>query len=393
MLKAAVIGASGFGAIHCSDLLRQYEAGRLAISGAVVRDPAKAPDMVAKLVAAGATIYPDHHAMLAALAGKLDLCMIPTSIPTHADLTIAALRSGANVFVEKPAAATPGQVDAMQAAAASAGKLVAVGFQNMYAPETMVMKRAILDRDIGDLVSLKCLGMWPRLDRYYASSWIGRIHANGQPVFDSPANNAMAHQLNMMCFLAGPTLESPARLATAEAELYRAHDIETADIVALRLKTDTGAAIVFLGTHASEASRNPEIVVTGTKGSMHWTFERLRITRADGTTEEMASGTGPELRDAMLARVLDRLEGREGFVCSLGIARVHALAIAAMHRSSDVTAVPADQVTRTPADGSVKTVVAGLDSMLDRCFAEARLPSEIGVSWAVPGEVVAVEES
>jgi predicted dehydrogenase len=303
------------------------------------------------------------------------------------------LRSGANVFVEKPAAATPGQVDAMQAAAASAGKLVAVGFQNMYAPETMVMKRAILDRDIGDLVSLKCLGMWPRLDRYYASSWIGRIHANGQPVFDSPANNAMAHKLNMMCFLAGPTLESPARLATAEAELYRAHDIETADIVALRLKTDTGAAIVFLGTHASEASRNPEIVVTGTKGTMHWTFERLRITRADGTTEEMASGTGPELRDAMLARVLDRLEGREGFVCSLGIARAHALAIAAMHRSSDVTAVPAGQVTRIPADGSVKTVVAGLDPMLDRCFAEARLPSEIGVSWAVPGEVVAVEES
>jgi predicted dehydrogenase len=393
MPKTAVIGASGFGAIHCSDLLRQYEAGRLAISGAVVRDLAKAPDMVAKLVAAGATIYPDHHAMLAALAGKLDLCMIPTSILTHADLTIAALRSGANVFVEKPAAATPDQVDAMQAAASAAGKLVAVGFQNMYAPETMVMKRAILDREIGDLVSLKCLGMWPRLDRYYASKWIGRIHANGQPVFDSPANNAMAHQLNMMCFLAGPTLEASARLATAEAELYRAHDIETADIVALRLKTDTGAAIVFLGTHASETSRNPEIVVTGTKGSLHWTFERLRITRADCTTEEMASGAGPELRDAMLARVLDRLEGREGFVCSLGIARVHALAIAAMHRSSDVAPVPADQVTRTPADGSMKTVVAGLDFILDRCFAEERLPSEIGVAWAVPGEIVTVGEN
>lgn len=389
MLRAAVIGASGFGAVHVADLLRQRDKGRLAIAGAVVRDRARAVEATGKLEAAGATIYPDQQRLFEALRGKLDLCMIPTSIPTHAELTIAALAAGANVLVEKPVAATPAQVDAMQRAAAAAGRLVAVGFQNIYAPETAVMKRAILEREIGDLVALKCLGMWPRLDRYYASTWIGKIEAGGQPVFDSPANNAMAHQLNMMCFLTGPDMERSAALTTAHAELYRAHDIETADIVALRLTTQGGVPILFLGTHASEASRNPEIIVTGSKGRLHWSFDKLRIERADGRVEEMPSGSGPALRDRMMDAVLDRIEGRPGLVCGLDIARVHTVAIAAMHRSAEVSAVPPELVTRTPNDGSVKTVVAGLDQLLERCFVEAKLPSETGVAWGKPGRVVA----
>ncbi|HEY4202745.1 MAG TPA: Gfo/Idh/MocA family oxidoreductase [Devosiaceae bacterium] len=392
MLKAAVIGASGFGGVHCADLLRQHEQGRLAISGAVVRHPAKAAEMCDKLRAAGATIYPDHQRMLADLNGKLDLCMIPTSIPTHAELTIAALAAGSHVFVEKPAAATVAQVDAMQAAADKADRIVAVGFQNIYAVETMVMKRAILNKDIGELVSMKCLGMWPRLDRYYDSSWIGHLHAGDQPVYDSPANNAMAHQVNLMCFLAGQTLETAAVLDTAEAELYRAHEIETGDIAVLRLKTKAGVPLLFIGTHASEASRNPEIVITGTKGWMHWSFESLHVVKADGSIEDMPTGTGLALRDAMMGRVLDRIEGGPGFICDLAMARTHALAIAGMHQSTGVNDVPRDVITRTPSDGSVKTTVAGLDELLGECFSREMLPSEVGRPWTVAGKVVPIPQ-
>src|SRR5690349_7475539 len=105
MVTAALIGVAGFGRMHCADLLRLHERGEVQIAAATVRDESKAPERVEALRAAGATIFGDHREMLDKLRGQIDLCFIPTGIHLHEPMTLDALAAGANVFVEKPAAA------------------------------------------------------------------------------------------------------------------------------------------------------------------------------------------------------------------------------------------------------------------------------------------------
>ncbi|KFL29519.1 hypothetical protein JP75_20850 [Devosia riboflavina] len=388
MPRVAVIGVTGFGSVHIADLLRQVERGRLSLGAAVMRHPEKDEAAAARLTAAGAKLYRSAEALFEAEAGGLDLCTVPTSIQSHADLSVAALEAGANVLVEKPIAATLSEVDAIEAAAKTAGRFVAVGYQTMYAPETMVMKRAILDGDIGAVQAIKCRGMWPRLDRYYDNSnWIGRIKADGRWVLDSPFNNAMAHQLNMLCFLAGPSLMQSAALRSVTAELYRAHAIETADTTALRIDTEAGIPLYFFATHSSETSLDPEIVVRGDKGEIHWTFTNLEIRRHTGT-EKLDCLSGPALRDAMMDNIVDRLSGADRFICGPDIGRVHTLVVNGAHIGATIQDLPADRITRSTVDDSIKTVFAGIDDAIAKAFAEEHLFSELGLDWARPARQV-----
>jgi len=72
------------------------------IVAATVINPADEADNIAELKAHGCEIYSDYEKMLAEHSGRIDLCLIPTGIPWHARMTIAALRARANVLVEKP---------------------------------------------------------------------------------------------------------------------------------------------------------------------------------------------------------------------------------------------------------------------------------------------------
>lgn len=392
-VKAAIIGVSGFGNVHYHDLMRQVEQGHMAIVGATVINQDEEAEKCARLRAVGADIFTDYREMLGRLRGQIDLCFIPTGIHLHAPMTIATLQAGANVFVEKPAAATTDEVRAMQAAARETERFVAVGFQTMYAHETLLMKRHILNGDLGRIEAIKCRGLWPRLDSYYTRNrWAGRLKLNGQWVLDSPFNNAMAHQLNMICFLAGTELHRAATLEHIEAELYHAHDIESADTACMRILTAQDIPLYFLVTHCSEGLLNPEIVVRGDRGQLHWTFDRLRIDMADGNVEEVACQTGTELRDAMMAALRARLEDPAVFVCDLDIAGVHTLAVNGAHLSSTAHPVPEAFIRRYPYENSVKTVIEGIDGIIDRAFDEERLFSELDVPWAQRGRVVPLSD-
>jgi predicted dehydrogenase len=382
VLKVAVIGVSGFGAVHCADLLRQEERGRIELVGAAVRNQTKDAEVCRRLRERGCAIYADYREMLAELMGELDLCAIPTAIHAHAEMTVTALAAGANVLVEKPVAATLGETARMEAASREAERFVAVGFQTMYGPEAMLMKTVILEGDIGTIEAIKSFGLWPRLDRYYnQSNWIGRLRVGERWVLDSPFNNAMAHQLNMICFLAGSELHRTAELGSITAELYRAHNIESCDTVALCAETQSGVPLFFFATHASAESRDPEIVVRGSKGEIHWTFPKLRITR-NGASEEHECQTGTTLRDSMFDAVLNRVSDTGRFICGLDIACAHTLAVNGAHLSGNIASFPDSLISRFEDDGSVKTVVSGLDDAIAQAFAEERLFSELGMHWA-----------
>jgi predicted dehydrogenase len=392
MVTAAIIGISGFGTTHYKDLLRQIERGTLRLLAATVINQDEEAEKCARLQALGVTLFTDYQAMLDQFRGQIDLCFIPTSLHLHAPMAIAAMRAGANAFIEKPAAATIQDVRAMQACERETGRFVAVGYQTMYAWETLWMKQAILEKQIGELQAIKCRALWPRLDSYYArNGWAGRLKVNGTWVLDSPFNNAVAHQLNMICFLAGTGLTRSANLESVEAELYRAHPIESPDTACLRAITHENVSLYFLVTHCSEETFGPEIIVRGDKGSIRWTTERVWIERADGTSEERECETGQQLRDSIMAHLFQRLADPQTFICDLSIAGTHTLCVNSVHESSAIHALDDELISRFPYDGSIKTVIKGIDDVIARSFTQEKLFSELDIPWARRGEVVPLE--
>ena len=115
-IKVALIGISGYGKVHFQHVCRLVRENRAEISAAVVINPDQVPNELAVLREMGCAIYSGTDAMFADFSGKLDLVCIPTGIAFHEPMTLQALAAGANVLVEKPAAAsrpTPSSVTAM----------------------------------------------------------------------------------------------------------------------------------------------------------------------------------------------------------------------------------------------------------------------------------------
>lgn len=392
MVTASIIGISGFGNTHYNDLLRQIEQRTMRLLAATVINQDEEVEKCAHLQSLGVELFTDHQAMLDKYRGQIDLCFIPTSLHLHAPMAMAAMNAGANAFIEKPAAATVQDVRAMQASEVTNQRFVAVGYQTMYAWETLWMKRAILEKQIGELQAIKCRALWPRLDSYYArNGWAGRLKVNDTWVLDSPFNNAVSHQLNMICFLAGTELRRSASLQSVEAELYRAHEIESPDTACLRVTTREGVPLYFLVTHCSEETLDPEIIVLGDRGSIRWTPRLVRIERADGSSEERVCETGKTLRDSIMTHLTQRLTDPQAFTCDLSIAGTHTLAVNGAHESSAVQPLDAALFQRFSQDNSIRTVIKGIDEIIARAFTQEKLFSELGISWAQRGSVFSLE--
>ncbi len=384
MIRTAIIGISGFADVHYRDLRKEMAAGRIELIGATVRHPEKEPEKIAELKKDGCAIFSDYREMLTRIGNRLDLCINPTGIHMHAPITIDAMRSGANVLVEKPVAALFAEVLAMQAAESKTGKFAAVGYQDMYSGEVHGIKEAILQGRIGRIHSIKGIGLWPRQDSYYArNQWAGRLEAGGHTVLDMPFNNALAHYLMMMLFFAGKSERDAASPRTVLAELFRGHDIESCDTAGLRIETDEGVTLDFLVTHCSETNFGPKIRVVGDKGSLEWMRGKpTRIELGDGRVEELPSEDLTELRGKMFGAVMRRIHDPSEFICTVEMAGRQTLCANAALKSCEIRTVPAKHIIRTHEKDSVKTVIAGIDEAFHRAFDEGLLLSETGIEWA-----------
>src|SRR5690606_23619104 len=197
--------------------------GEAVLAAVTVINPDEEARTVAGLRALGCEVYPDYRTMLERQRGQIDLCLVPTGIDWHARMTIDALRAGANVLVEKPLCCSLAEAGAIAAAEAETGRFVAVGLQDFYEPGTAWLKEQRDRGVIGDLESIRFLGLWRRPRQYFErNGGAGRLEVDGQPVLDSPLSNALAHYAMLSLHLAGPDPEDAAIVTQVEAELLRA---------------------------------------------------------------------------------------------------------------------------------------------------------------------------
>ena len=388
-VRVVVVAICGYGASYVRELLDAPAERGAELVGAV--DPyANCSGLYDELVHRGVPIFADLAAFYA--SGAADLVVIASPIHHHRAQTLTALANGSGVLCEKPAAATIQDVREMAAAAEAAGLPVAIGFQRSFSAAVRNFKRDILAGRFGRAKRFKALICWPRAESYYRrNDWAGRLKADdGAWVLDSPVNNATAHFLHHMLYLLGPAPDQSATPVEVQAELYRAKPIESFDTGAIRVRTDSGAEIVFLTTHSTRKGRGPVL---------HYEFEHATATKdADGDKSivvELADGERIDYGDPeadhfnKLWQMVEAVRAGGPVDCPVEAAMAHTLCVNGAHESGRIVSLPADATRTDDHEGSPLVWAPGLMETLESCFDQGALPSELGgVSWAGPGRVI-----
>lgn len=113
--------SAGLGNMGRSHALAYHNNPGFEIVGLVNRTKVAVPDELS-----GYKILPDYYAALKEL--KPELCSINTYSDSHADYAVAALESGAHVFVEKPLATTVADAQRVVDCAKANGRKLVVGY-------------------------------------------------------------------------------------------------------------------------------------------------------------------------------------------------------------------------------------------------------------------------
>ena len=83
MIRACIIGVSGYGQIHYYLLTAEQADGNVEIVGATIINQDEEAEKCAHLRSIGCQIFDDYTVMLQTLSGQADLCCIPTGTPLH----------------------------------------------------------------------------------------------------------------------------------------------------------------------------------------------------------------------------------------------------------------------------------------------------------------------
>jgi predicted dehydrogenase len=309
---------------------------------------------------------------------EIDAVMVPTSIDSHFRYAKMALEAGKQVQCEKPVTATIQDAYEMIKARDAAAKIVAIGYQAASSRSCQWAKQTISSGEIGEIKRAKIWATVPRPESYYTrNSWAGRIKTDdGAWVLDSPACNALAHQVNVLLWLTNLDPVASNRATWVEAELYRVYDIENYDTCAIRAETKTGCELLMLLTHACGERNGPHIEIEGQKGTIRRIHGRYQLIRRgnviDGEHEERNS------RVVMLENWLDCIEGkreRPGSEIENAL-EVTRLTCAASECSPIVDVNPRyTKVVQQDEDNRFRAI-RNVQSLFQRCFDDFAMPHE-----------------
>lgn len=216
------------------------------------------------------------------LSEEADLVVILAPHPFHADLAIAALRSGKHVLVEKPIAVEAAEADRMVAEAHRSSRTLAVAFQQRTRREVREARRLIGEGFLGQLQRADVLSTWPRRNTYFElAPWRGSWRGEGGGVII----NQGQHDLDLLCHLAGPPATVVGWTRT------RVHRIEGDDTVQAIVEWPNGA-IGSIHISSAEVDLAQRIELTGTAGRMRLLPGKLELESNGMDFRDFAASSG-----------------------------------------------------------------------------------------------------
>lgn len=294
-IHVVLIGINGYGESYLRLLLDREDATLVGVVEIAAEKSGLFDVLQEKSIPIYTTIeafYEKHSA---------ELAIISTPIHLHTKQALYAMEHGSHVLCEKPLTGDPRDLPKWKETAEKNEKWAAVGFNWSFTEPIQALKRDILDGVLGQAIQLKTLVLWPRSEDYFnRSAWAGKQYSpNGDMIMDSIANNATAHFLHNMFYVLGDRVETSADIKHVEAQLYKTNDIETFDTCLVKMKTQQGAELMFLASHAVVDNEGPILQYEFERGTVTFHTEdeepSIRAKFQDGTTKDYGNPHVPHV--------------------------------------------------------------------------------------------------
>ena len=390
VVKFAVVGLGGYGRSHLESAAEIESDGLGVLDAVVCIDPENHPDTLANFKQRGVRIFGTLDELID--AGGVDVITLPIGIHDHVRLSAKCMEADYHVLVEKPLCGAVQDANELIDVRDRTGKAIAIGYQHLYSQTIVSLKERILDGRLGKVKSANLKASWPRGDQYYARNpWAGTRKRDGIWTLDSPINNALAHYLTNVFHLCSEDNDGPCGIASVQAELYRAWDIENLDTASLRTVTDTGATSVIAMSHVANLAPDgsqygPVMDLVCENGSVNWETGLAKISYTSGETEEIDDGDS-RMRTGPWRNMVGALRNGERILATLEMGRAQTTCINGAHESCpSIHEIPEDQVEAVEHKGANYRIVNGLLELLQKRADEEKLFSELGVPWAEGSE-------
>lgn len=232
--------------------------------------PEKAQRLKEKYGLEAAEVYGDYNEMLK--RPDIDLVSVCTPPFTHLSASIACMRAGKHVLVEKPMALSLEECDEMIAVQKETNTYLGVVCQNRFTKENQILKALIDSKSAGRVLFGQVESFWYRGNSYYDLWWRGTWEKEG----GGCTINHGVHQIDLLNWIMGPPETVTAVLANI------AHDnAETEDLSAAILTYKSGA-VVTLAVNLVTHGQYQRLVFQCEKASISSPFE-VRSSRSTDT--------------------------------------------------------------------------------------------------------------
>jgi predicted dehydrogenase len=308
--------------------------------------------------------------------GKADLAVISSPPHFHVSQSIIALHQGTNVLCEKPAGSTIDDVESLIEKCNKTKKFALIGYQWSYSEGIQLLKKDILSGRFGKPLRMKSLCLWPRDFAYFArNNWAyHKKDQAGNIVLDSLFHNAMSHFIHNMFFLMGSTMNSSAKASKIEAQIFRTYPVETYDTGALRIFTDNGVELLFLGSHAAEKTVDPCFRIEFEKGFVELKpgSDKILIKMLDkGDFSYPSPDSDHQFRKLFVA--IDNVTDPVNLICPPEAAMSQVRVINEVENiCGEAKHFPENRLVKTES----RIFVKGLDELLLSCYNDFRLIPE-----------------
>ena len=220
----AIIGGGVIGRRHACAI-----AGNLGAELFGIVDPAPTGKALAEDM--GVPLYGDIQALFD--AGSVDGVIVSTPTEHHCSPTLAALKAGVHVLVEKPIMPTLEQAEQVVAVSEEAKRHVMVGHHRRYYAQVHKAREIIQSGELGQLVAVS--GQWTvrKNANYYDPDW--RKNWVAGPILTN-----LIHEIDTLRYVCG-------EIASISAEISNGvMNFEKEDVAAMVMRFESGALGTFV---------------------------------------------------------------------------------------------------------------------------------------------------
>lgn len=227
--------------------------------------------------------YTDYNEMLKNT--ELDAAIIATPTNTHHQVAIDCLNTGLNILIEKPIATNLEEAQNIDATAKQVNKMVMVGMNARFRPDSMLLKSLINSGELGEIFYIRC--GWNRKQSSNENWFLKKKEAGGGVILDL---GIVLLDLGIW-LLDYPPLQS----VSVQNFMHQSESVEDSAVGFLRFKNN---AVLNFEISWSFHSEKDSFALTafGTKGTAH--LNPLRAyKRMGGSHIDYTPGTAGNIKN------------------------------------------------------------------------------------------------